>query len=281
VEQFALGETPDDLLVAITSRLHTHSTALMRLTGRSGPEHDPLYIGSGTFVSIDEVDGILTARHVADKLDGPFHLGLAVAREGEEHRFMIDRDSLSIYDIAPKESQEFGPDISFVVLSDWDDVGTIRASRSFHQLATDREEMLMSPPDPDIGIWFVCGGPGELVKVDASQAGLRGAMSITNYCYAGGVDTGYEKGGFDYFDFPLSNGDSKDLLRTYEGVSGGGLWQVTVRRKEGRGLIPGRFLYSGLVFWQDVRSDGIRFLRCHGRRSVYNRVLSKVSEKYA
>jgi len=281
MDQFTIGEIPDELLVTITARLHSHSTALMRLTGRSGPEHDPLYIGSGTLVSIGHVDGILTAKHVADKLSGPFHLGLVMAREGEEHRFMVDRKALSIFGIGQWKDEEFGPDLSFIVLSDWDDVGTIRASSSFHQLTNDRQEMIANPPDLDVGVWFLCGSPEKLVTQGPSDAGFREVMSLTDFCYAGGVDPGYEKDDFDYLDFPLENGDGSDLLSTYEGVSGGGLWQVTIRRSDDGDLIAGRYLYSGLVFWQGARPDGVRFLRCHGRRSVYEMAYSTVIGKSA
>src|SRR3990172_1700842 len=253
MDQFALGEIPDELLRRITSRLHTHSTALLRLKGRTGPER-PLYIGSGTFVSIGDIHGILTARHVADKLAGPFHLGLAMAREGEEHRFAVNMNSLSIIRIPEGETEEFGPDISFIALSDWDGVATIRASRSFHQLLIDRDELVQNPPDVDIGIWFVCGSPEEMVTEGTSETGFGGAISLTNYCYAGGVDPGYEKGDFDYFDVPFKGGDSTALLRSYEGVSGGGLWQGTVRRSDEGGFTAGRFLYSGLAFLQGFRS---------------------------
>lgn len=281
MDQFRIGDIPNELLATITARLHSHSTALMRLTGRSGPEHDPLYIGSGTLVSIGRVDGILTAKHVADKLNGPFHLGLVVAREAEDHRFMVDREALSIFGIGQWKNEEFGPDMSFIVLSDWEDVGTIRASRSFHQLSNDREELITNPPDLDIGVWFACGSPKEMITQGPSDAGFREVMSLTNYCYAGGVDPGDEKDEFDYLDFPLSNGDESDLLSTYGGVSGGGLWQVTIRRSDDGDLVPGRYLYSGLIFWQDVRPDGVRFLRCHGRRSVYDMAFSAVIEQFA
>lgn len=281
MDQFTIGEIPDELLATITARLHSHSTALMRLTGRSGPEHDPLYIGSGTLVSIDQIDGILTAKHVADMLDGPFHLGLVMGREGEEHRFMVNREALSIVDIGHWKTEEFGPDMSFIVLSDWEDVGTIRASRSFHQLSHDREEMITNPPDLDVGVWFACGSPEEMITQGSSDAGFREAMSLTDYCYAGGVDPGSERDDFDYLEFPLTNGDGSDLLSTYEGVSGGGLWQVTIRRSDDGDLIVGRYLYSGLVFWQGARQDGARFLRCHGSKSVYDKVYSTVVAKSA
>ena len=274
-----LADTPDALLKEITARLHSYSTALFRLETDPNGQEQATHIGAGTFVTIEGADGILTATHVSDKLFPGSQLALLAAREGQAHNFRIDRSNLTITPVAKRLTDDFGPDASFVGLSDWDDVGTIKASRAFHPLDSDREEILERPPSRDSGIWFICGTPEERVAIDEWETGFDQVITLESYCGGGGIDSEFESQGIDYMEFPIID-EGTDPVTDFSGMSGGALWQVTVREADDGSLASSRFLLFGVIFFQDTRSDGTHYLRCHGAQTIYRHLLAAVSSVY-
>ncbi len=270
-------DTPDGLLRQITSTLHTHSTMLMRIIMEPDGNEEGVHIGSGTLVKIGEVYGVLTAQHVIAELQGDYLLGLTAAREGETHSFKAQKSSIGVIEIVSPASEEYGPDLGFITLSDWDDVGTIKASRSFYDLIQDGDEWSANPPPLDSGIWFACGAPGERFERILPEAGFDKVVSFQEFCGAGGIDRSYEKDGFDYLEMDIEFSEETGTPHSFGGMSGGGLWQVTISRSQEGVLAPSRFFLSGLIFYQGVTEEGVRFLRCHGRQSVHEHAVAAVS----
>jgi hypothetical protein len=269
-----MSDLPDSLISQIADKLHVYSTALFRLWFDDQGVRRGQPFGSGTFVFIEGTYGVLTAQHVVDRLSDPYTLGLSVAREDEEHAMSVERNSLRIVEVAKPELEEYGPDLGFIVLTDWDNVTTIKASKLFHPLDLDKDELLNCPPPLDVGIWYFCGAPEERMVEEASERGFLGIMSFQDLCLAGGPSMTCKRGDYDYFDFDADENAQRPI--SYAGMSGGGLWQVTLGQSEGGALIPSRYLFSGVSFYQGVRSNGTRYMRCHGRRSVYEHVLRAV-----
>jgi len=100
-------------------------------------------------------------------------------------------------------------------------------------------------------------------------------MSIEMYCGVGGVDPPYERDGFDYIEFPVID-DGPDVPTSFKGMSGGGLWQVTVTRSKSGDLEISRSYLIGVIFFEDTRENGVRFLRCHGSLSLYGKLFERL-----
>lgn len=280
-EEFVrLRDLPEDLLKLITERLHSHSTSLFRLALNSAGEAVALHIGAGTFATIADTDGILTATHVADKLGGDCRLGLLAAREGTTHHFSVGMSALSIERVATRSSDEFGPDAAFISLSDWDEVGTIKASRAFHLLDRERSTLPDHRPRLDAGIWSVCGTPEELALIEHDQDGFGSVITLESYCGIGGIDIEFEREGWDYLEFPVVD-DWTTAPANFAGMSGGSLWQIAIRQTEVGAFHPVDFRLIGLIFYQGVRDDGTRYLRCHGPHTIYQNLFKVVTNKYA
>lgn len=270
-----MKELTDAFLKGIADRLHLHSTVLLKLWLDDNRNQDGRPIGSGTFVSVGDTYGIVTAHHVAELLAEPFALGLGIAREGEEHAMRVERHSLQIEEVAIPEIEEYGPDLAFITLLDGNDVATVKASKLFHALDRDRDELLSRPPPDDAGVWFYCGTPEERTVAEDSEKGFLGLLTFQDLCLAGGPSVSCERGNYDYFD--LDSDKDNEGPSSYSGMSGGGLWQVTISQSEEGSPTPGRYLFSGVSFYQGSRSDGTRFMRCHGRKSVYEHVFEAVA----
>lgn len=272
-----MSDIPEDLVAQISGLLHVHTTALFKVWKANGQQLSK-HIGSGTFVSVGQAYGILTAQHVVELLDDPFMLGISAAREGQEDAMSVSRDKMRIFEVAKRESDEFGPDLAFILLSDWEDVSTIKASRSFYPMEHGQKELSDNQPPLDAGIWFVCGAAGEHFVEEESKTGFLKILSFKQTCFPVIPNKQFERGKFDYIDLELN---TKDTLPTsFGGVSGGGVWQVTIERLNNSRYISRRYLLSGVAYFEQSPSNETRFLRCHGSKSIYSPLMQVIKGRF-
>lgn len=257
-----LKDIPEYLLQRITGVLHAYSTALIRLHVDENGREQPLHIGAGTFVSIGDIDGILTATHVVEKLESKSMLGLLMKREGEIHSYKLPMSSLSVTSIGTRISDENGPDLSLIVFANSENVSTIKASKSFFPLLND----VTVVPETDQGIWFTCGTPEEYVTKENNPSGTGKIMSLHNICGGGGPDREYMINDLDYYEFPIDV--HAGVPKSFSGMSGGAVWQVTIKKGADGILAPVKYYFSGVIYYENYREDGTRILRSHGRKTI-------------
>ncbi|NOT05046.1 MAG: hypothetical protein HOP27_10660 [Anaerolineales bacterium] len=271
------SETSKKLIDEIAHTLQLYTVALLKVfvDKRSGNKKIT-HIGSGTLVSIDNVYGILTAHHVIRELEYGEHLGLTIAREGQEHEFTIPKIDLHIIDIGIPETEKNGPDLSFVVIPALN-VGTIKATKHFYPILPDQERML-SEDKPIVGIWCICGSPEEMTIEESSEV-FNKVISFCNYCGIGGIPSYDEKEGWDYCEITVDYKQDSRIPQKFNGVSGGGLWQILIVSEPDNPYKIKDHILSGVVFWQSAKDGDSRNLRCHSRKSVYQKVIKAVQER--
>jgi hypothetical protein len=245
--QIPLRQVPESLIALISDVLHSYSTTLIKIPrGKDRPER-PFQIGSGTFVSLENTFGILTAQHVARELDGNCSLGLAIIQD--EHVCQIENNYLKIVDVASAPIPADGPDLAFIVLPG-PAVSTIKASKFFFDLTADKQLLLHNPPSLDSGIWFVCGTPAEKTQFEESDKGFREAIAFKGFAFATGATKEYVRDDYDFIEVGADYNPNSDIPQSYSGMSGGGLWQVLIRQSAVGMLEPTRYFLSGVVFYQ-------------------------------
>lgn len=274
--ELPLSQTPESLLARIAEMVHSYSTALVKMSVDHEGHERIHQIGSGTFVSVGDTYGILTAQHVSNELHGPCDLGLALIRH--EHVLRIKKDYLKIIEIASASIPSEGPDLSFIALPA-SNVSTIKAVKSFLELSFDKDKILNNPPPLDFGIWFICGTPSEGTEEEESEKGFGGVISSHGNCGATGVNREYVMGDYDYIEVGIDYSGSGGIPSNFGGMSGGGLWQVLTRQTEEGELEPTKHLLSGVIFYQSDVINQRRFIRCHGRRSIYKNVFDKIESQ--
>jgi hypothetical protein len=273
-----LSQMPISLIEQIANRLHPFTTVIVKLQrDQAGNKKPPVQIGSGTFIAIGNVYGILTAQHVARELDGDCALGLALLKH--EHIHLIERQYLDVIHVASAIVPADGPDLAFIVLPA-PNVSAIKAVKSFYNLSAEKEQVLSRPLPLDWGIWFLCGAPGEKTAKEESAIAYDGVFSFGGMCYAAGADREFQKDGFDYIELGVEYKDGADLPSTFGGMSGGGLWQVPLRQAENGMLEPSTLLLSGVIFYEFRIDNQPSIIKCHGRRSIYQNVYDAVKMKY-
>jgi hypothetical protein len=280
--EIPLSQVPNHLIASIAETLHRYSIALIKVTTDPIGPKKALHIGSATLVSVGPTHGLLTASHVANKLDGPCALGLTLVPTANS--FEIDKNYLQIIPIGKPVSTEheygpYGPDLSFIALLAHD-VGTIKAYRSFYPLSPDKEEILLNPPPLDKGIWCACGSPGERTMESGPEKGFDTVYSLQDLCLAGGVKQEQVNSEFDYLLIDIEHVEGQNLPRSFGGMSGGGLWQVLIERTPQGEYHPRRYILSGVIFYEWLPKAGPKFLRCHGRQSIYRNVYQIVEAMF-
>lgn len=275
--EYLVKDLPDSFLRQATLQIQSFTTILIRIyVDELGKDLvEPTQIGSGTFVYINGLYGILTAQHVSKCLSGDYCLGLMIGREEEEQRFSIEKSFLAIGVVGKPlddREQEFGPDLSFIAILDSRKVEAIKTFKSFLNLSRDKDEMLTNPLPLNSGVWFACGAPNLSKFYEPSSNNLGKIESYILHCGVGGVQRDYNLFNYDYLEMDIDLIAQANIPPRLSGMSGGGIWQVTFLINEEGVFIPQRYLFSGVLFYEIYEP---RFIRGHGRKSIYKILFEK------
>jgi hypothetical protein len=243
-----------------------------------GDENDATPAGSGTLVKAEGRYGILTADHVLKALPSSGKSGLVfpIARtEPRIHRYILDAASVHKLCVGQASYNQSGPDLGILVLGN-PDVGTLEATKIFYNLSTRRERTLSLPPEIERGGWFLVGMAAEWTSDLPVERGFTRVKAFRGLCGAGVVTTEYQTGAYDYLNFQAKYNDAYEGPTSYQGFSGGGLWQVRILDHDGK-LEVDDVLLSGVAFYESAIVGDVRTIYCHGRRSVYERAYSALA----
>jgi hypothetical protein len=262
----SIADVPQDVLDGIVrDQLGIFSVGLLGVDYEAGQPSLKL-CGSGTLVSADGAHGILTAAHVWTKQLHSFDRIALTLKERDFHEFLIDTSFLKAHTVGPSDDEAWGPDICFLRIPT-SAVGTIKAFRTFYNLSKRREFALKHEVNSNAGLWVLMGIPATESSFTPVQARLKffGAIST--------IESSHQRGDFDYLDLGINL--SKNPPPSFGGMSGGGLWQIDIERRQS---MDGTWSWSaagaleGVAFYQSIPADGRRFIRCHGRRSIYSNI---------
>lgn len=273
------NEIPEEVWDDMTYQLAGFSTAIII---------DNQFLGSGTFISWNGNFGVLTAEHVTNNPDSAKHtfrfspdstqhMNLTVAPH--RHNLKFEVRHLRNITLGKRCSDEYGPDLSVIVLPESSQLSAIKAIKSFWSLTIRTKEKLDTALE-NRGATAIAGHAEEEQVVTlgprprtASRAvpGFTGRTTQTKY---------FERDGFDYVEVGTDKGPGTDTPNSFGGVSGGGLWRIQLRRLQQNGKIvirPAPYLL-GVFFWQNAEQYGCRTLRAHGPKTIYESLLPKLLE---
>jgi len=270
-----ITDIPQSVLDSIVRELLWYSAGLVKFQRKEHYEEANL-IGSGTFIKVDEVYGILTANHVAGALRGAIHLGLVISLE--EHRYLLEMEHLHIMDIAKPSEPSEGPDLSFIRIPNTY-LGTLRAKKSFYNLSYHREKVLQNPLNYSFGLWMLLGFPEELTRTEESRRSPSVSKRLHMLGGATGIERAYVHGDYDYLEVSCHFREDEELPKSFGGFSGGGLWQVPLIERERGNIEIQEVILSGVIFYQTMVENNRCNIRCHGRRSIYEKVYKFITRE--
>ena len=274
-ELIKITDIPAKVFESILQEIGWYSIGMGRLhKDKNGEE---LYlIGSGTLIRIGKIHGVLTAQHVAALLRDFEELAFIISLD--VHKLVVETKHLHVIEVAKPSEPSKGPDLSVVILPT-NLLGIFKAKKSFYNISHKREEVLQSSLDLDVGVWILFGFPDEQTIAEGPDRGFDVVKGFHGLCGATGVAKAYMQGDYDFLEVGAQCGDNKLLPVSYKGVSGGGLWRAhLIRSKDGDIQNRNPILY-GVAFYQTEIREGIRYIKCHGPHSVYEKVYEAINNK--
>ena len=263
--ELPIAELSESLLQQISGLLHKYSTGLIKVYSDQWEEPEIALIGAGTFVSIGDIYGVLTAYHVSVAFEPGDQLGFTL-QEQEQH-FSIPVEHLTFINIAIPEDESLGPDMAFICIPDHY-LGTIKAHRSFYDLSSNKEDLLENNLNKR-DLCFVCGTIGNRTTEEESDKGFERVIGVHGYCGASGIEQSFSADEYDYLDVGIEYHSDDDIPKTFSGMSGGGIWLVPLVKDEVGEISMKEHKYCGVVFYQTERVGNSRLLRGHGPKSVF------------
>jgi hypothetical protein len=212
--------------------------------------------GTGTLVSIDGVQFILTAAHVWEKvLKNSDHIGIALKPDWR-HRFGIKRSDIAVFSLPkPEEWNEWGPDLALLLIPA-DRVGSIAACKTFWNLTMPDRKIDRKVLAVDV----LMGTPAALGNITGASADLQISGMFL------GPEKVCDKNGLDYLDYQMELVLPPD--HSFGGVSGGGVWIVYLYYSSETNNIDWTICLHGVAFYELEIVNGRRPIRCHGPESI-------------
>jgi hypothetical protein len=256
----------DQMPVELMKEFPSSSVTLVGLQNNN----DPAHCGSGTLVKLENQYFILTAAPCARALANRGEIGLPIRRDKYPFRVPV----IDPIFIGEPESDEWGPDLAFLPIPQVmaRDIISI-SNHMFYDLGKYRNEMLSSELRAGYGLWVVIGAPASTSSLEDPTK-----LEFTKMTYAGGAFDSITRGAFDYLEL-RADIDRKEVPPNFKGVSGGGVWHTEVgRRQDGTFVALGKPKLEGCAFYETQPQGKYVYIRCHGRRSIYEHGISKLIE---
>ena len=238
-----------------------------------GNESDQRILGSGTLVSIADTTAILTADHVLAALPKPPDpIRVFFPTRFDDSPGSTPGPSKTIEysekkTIGRGTDEAEGPDLGLLIVHKSD----MPSAKIFYSLTEQGSRVLTGPRLNDDGGWALVGAPAQWTVRDEPDARFATVKEQRVLIGATDVKREFEKNGFDYLDIAVNyDGSGYDGPTSFRGCSGGGLWHIDLSSTASGEIDIGAPILSGVAFYQSSRHDGI--IRCHGRRSIYQRV---------
>ncbi len=283
-EQFEvrIGDLPADLLDNVTRFVGRFSVSLLL---------DDLLAGSGTLIKCKNMSGILTAHHVvhnpkdrSKRFDFSWNsdqrLGLPLS--DRPHHFDIPMRSVVCIDVGvPPDRDEFsGPDLSVLVLPP-NEIGKIATRQSFIDISIEREQRLEESIAHG-GLWAASGCPKYYQRSRHPSHGFGEVNEFRNVVLYTGICERYQEDEFDYLHLRANAPDDIRMPDTFGGMSGGGVWKLRLLRDRKTldwSVDYKKSILAGVVFYETLSAGRPKELRCHGGRSIYQKVHERLVQR--
>lgn len=259
---------PRDIPLDLMEGLYAYSVGLIGVRLRSKPPHSgsgtlvksvEQLCGSGTLVRSGDQHFVLTAAHCAKQLVKWDEIGLVLTSNPTAFTIPVSGATF----IGEWRSEDWGPDLAFLPIPP-DKVGGINAytNKLFWNLDRHKAEMLKEGPKFQNGLWALLGMP------DVYSIAHAHTQELKLMAYSVNVVGPITSGEFDYVHVPMPG---SEMPQTFKGVSGGGLWQAEIeRRQDGSLALMGSPRLEGCAFYEIPLQANCVVIRCHGRRSIYH-----------
>ena len=230
--------------------------------------------GSGTFVSVGEYHGILTARHVADDLFAAPPDNLSLCIENTAHRLEIRKSQILHIPVGiPKNEDGELPDLSFVQIVDKRLLRVIASKKAFYNLGAHSDDFLSFIRYFRRSWWSVSGSPKAFsreITVSNGEKLMRISIFVGEATYR--TNSQQDTSDLDQVVVKVPIGGAFPV--DYDGMSGGGVWLAPLmsEAESPSASFKPELILAGVIHSQLPPKSQHRILHANGPRSVFQRV---------
>ncbi len=270
-----ISDFPEELHDDIAERLASHSVSFTSVRRRPEGIKSEMS-GSGTVVKVAGRLAFLTADHVAEQLEAGDSVAVLVDWSGKLRHCVFRCDHLVFARLARGSDDGNGPDLALIFLPKAGSASAmVRNEKVPYDLDRRIAKLSGNYLELDQGFWFSCGVPAEGAVTLESERGFEQVHGVQGLCALAARPHEFEYEGFDYIDVNVPT-VAPDVPTKLAGMSGSGLWQVSIRQAEDGTLHAQEYILSGVAFYEWYKPT--RRLRCHGRRSLHERLPALLRE---
>jgi len=217
---------------------------------RDNLQHPVAFAGSGTLVELAGRHYILTADHVWNEVDakGWEEIGLMLA---DGAPLGIESKHIAAKRLRGESYTRWGPDLALLEIPP-NLVGAIIARKSFLSLARRRSMLSTHPPKTEKSLWVVMGMVGEKSRVELAEETRTAIARVRGEALFGVTCTAEQQSEFDYLTV-YAKTTLREVPSSFKGLSGGGLWEVTLGMRGDSITSKGQHHFRGVAFWQEKR----------------------------
>ena len=243
-------------------------------------EEDAKYAGSGVLVSVGNMLGVLTAAHVLDVLpkDGPVGL---VDFSGLFQKIIMPMKATKRFSMGNFPWSENGPDIAFLLLPiEFADI--LKGKLSFLNLILARDNFNADSNKTAQFFDVALGGLGRLEEgtrdVKASVPNYKSKI-VEGRALFGNTAPKAPHVGMDLLQFTPEQSVDFTSPKSFEGISGGGLWRIYLDLDEAKNVKCNSPQLIGIAFYQLDEGTIKHSIVCHGPKSIYESFYQKLDSE--
>jgi len=225
--------------------------------------------GSGILVRYRNVAGILTCAHVVEQARAQDAIAIIAngVRDGQKQSTTVNFRSLRHHIVRGNGSEEDGPDLGFVQLP----VITMSALQAIGStLNLDMQQERFRQPLRSPYVMEACSGSvGELMS-RPDEKPSHTELENTIMLIGGQISDLSSSTGYDRLRFTPGG---IVPLKSYAGMSGGGVWRLGLRGDEASDFSVEDRRLIGITYYQTEE----RSIIGHGKMSIYDRFLPQIA----
>jgi hypothetical protein len=262
--------------------LADYTVALGYPTNESGRKFE--IFGSGVLVRKGNRCGILTAHHCVHDPAPSFRFG---SIDGDKLLLVVKGSNLVTlppeilikHALGIPKDDKMGPDLAFVEILTSPQLGTIKAINSFWCLDKNPDDVEREFGKIEMP-FTVVGFPAAYHDEKPAGRRIRKIIKHMTFYYSIGAKSIRERGGWDYIEAKNYYGKNNELPESFEGVSGGPVWGLQVKKDKDNGKLSlKKFSLIGIAFLQIRKSKKIIHVRAHFIKSIYERAWEKLRQE--
>ena len=266
-----LKDVPRSIDFEINQALMDYSVAVCRVRDNNPNTFVPL--GSGTFVVREGMHGILTAHHCLHRCNPAVRIGahgkdtllLFVTRS---RSVILDPQDTREHPLGIPESDEFGPDLTFVEILSGPKLDSLKAIVSFWNL-DEKRRCLAIDLSSNRACIVTAGFPEIDYQTSIAESTIYHQLKHTVFIGALGDGDLFEEEKWDYINLRCEYRASEKVPETFKGVSGGGIWAVRLQLTKDEQWSVKSCCLVGVAFYEAEISDNSRELRGHFVKTIY------------